>query len=86
MLSAMDAELFDSDLLESCRRDDERESQRVFYLPSLAEIAVMKGQIRGEKEAKEARLNGAPPHLMWREPRVFRTNRDVQRRKHSWVE
>jgi len=82
----MYAELFDSDLLESWRLDDERELQRVFYLPSLAEIAVMKGQIRGEKEAKEARLNGAPPHLMWREPRVFVTNHDGQRPKHPWVE
>jgi hypothetical protein len=52
MLSAMDAEPFDSGLLKSWRLDDERELQKVFYLPSPAEIAVMKGQIRAEKEAK----------------------------------
>jgi hypothetical protein len=52
MLIAMDAEVFDTDLLESCRRDDARELQTV-YLPSLAEIAVMKRQIRDEKEAQE---------------------------------
>ena len=79
----MDAQLFDSDLLESWRLDDEREVRRVFYLPSLAEIAAMKGQIRVEKEAKE----GGPPQLkMCREPRVFRTNHDGQRRKHPWAE
>ena len=58
MLIIMDAELFNSDLLESCRRDDARELQTV-YLPSLAEIAVIKRQIRAEKEAKE----GGPSHL-----------------------
>jgi len=31
MLSAMDAELFDSELLESCRRDDARELQTVYF-------------------------------------------------------
>jgi hypothetical protein len=43
----------------------------------------MKRQIRDEKEAQE----GGPPQLkMCREPRVFRTNHDGQRRKHPWVE
>jgi len=83
MLISMDAELFDTALLESWRLDGERELQRVFYLPSLAEIAVMKRQIRGEKEAKD----GGPAHpKMCREPRVFKTNHDGQRRKHPWVE
>jgi hypothetical protein len=73
MLSAMKAELFNSDLLESCRRDDARELQTV-YLPSLAEITVMKRQIRAEKEAKEA-LQGGPPYLkIYRQTRVFRTD------------
>jgi hypothetical protein len=73
MLSAMDAELFDSDLLESCKRDDARELQTV-YLPSLAEIAVLKRQIRAEKEAKEA-LEGGPLYLkMYRQARAFRTD------------
>ena len=48
MLIIMDAEVFDSDLLESWRLDDERELRKVFYLPSLAEIAVMKRQIRAD--------------------------------------
>jgi hypothetical protein len=66
----MDAELFDSELLESCRRDDARELHTA-YLPSLAEIAVMKRQIRDEKEAQE----GGPPQLkMCRQTRVFRTD------------
>ena len=82
MLVAMDAEVFNSDLQESCRRDDARELHTA-YLPSLAEIAVMKRQIRDEKEAQE----GGPPQLkMCREPRVFRTNHDGQRRKHPWAE
>jgi hypothetical protein len=74
----MAAELFDTELLESCRRDDARELHTA-YLPSLAEIAVMKRQIRDEKEAKD----GGPPQLkMCREPRVFKTNHDG----HPWVE
>jgi hypothetical protein len=73
MLSAMDAELFDSELLESCRRDDARELHTA-YLPSLAEIAVMKRQIRDEKEAEEA-LAAGPLYLkMYRHPRVFKTD------------
>jgi len=78
MLSAMKAELFDGDLLESWRRDDARELQTV-YLPSLAEIAVLKLQIRAEKEAKEA-LEGGPLYLrMYRQPRVLRTDYSQRR-------
>jgi hypothetical protein len=73
MLSAMDAEVFNSELLESCKRDDARELQHV-YLPSPAEITVMKRQIRTEKEAKEA-LEFGPPYLkMYRQTKVFRTD------------
>jgi len=42
------------------------------YLPSPEEIEALKRQIRAEKEAEEA-LNGGPPYLMYRQPRVGRT-------------
>lgn len=74
----MDSELF----LESCRLDDERELQRAIYLPSLAQIAVLKRQIRDENKAKEP-LEGSPHDVKsYRQPRVLRTNHNGQRRKH----
>jgi hypothetical protein len=74
----MDSEPF----LESCRLDDERELQRASYLPSLAEIAVQKRQIRAEKKAEEP-LEGSPHDVRsYRQPRILRTNRNGQRRKH----
>jgi hypothetical protein len=74
----MDSEPF----LESCRLDDERELLRATYLPSQTEIAVLKRQIRDEKKAKEP-LEGSPQDVRsYREPRIFRTNHNRQRRKH----
>ncbi len=66
----MDSEPF----LESCSLANEQEAQRAYYLPSPAEITVMKRQIRAEKEANEA-LEGGPPYLkMHSQTKVFRTD------------
>jgi hypothetical protein len=60
--------------LESCSLANEQESQRVDYLPSLAEIEVLKRRIRAEKGAREALKHSGPPHLkMYRQPKVVRT-------------
>jgi hypothetical protein len=56
---ACSAPMHSEPFLESCRLDDERELQRATYLPSLAEIAVLKRQIRDENKAKEP-LEGSP--------------------------
>jgi hypothetical protein len=51
-------------------------------LPSLAEIAVLKRQIRAEKKAKEP-LKGSPHDVRrYRQPRILRTNHNGQRRKY----
>jgi hypothetical protein len=73
MLSAVHAEPFDSDAIESGRRADERELERV-YLPSPEEIDALKRQIRAENEARQT-SQGGPEHLnMYRHPRVLRTD------------
>jgi hypothetical protein len=46
--------------------------RRTVYLPSPEEIEALKRQIRAENESKEA-LAGGPPNLMYRQPRVGRT-------------
>jgi hypothetical protein len=74
----MDSEPF----LESCRHDNERELQGATYLPSMAEIAVLKRQIRDEKKAKDP-PDGCPQAVRsYREPRIFTANHNRQRRKH----
>jgi hypothetical protein len=74
----MDSEPF----LESCRLDDERELQRASYLPSLAEIADRKRQIRAEKKVKEPLERSPHDVRSYRQPRILRTNRNGQHRKH----
>jgi hypothetical protein len=74
----MDSEPF----RETCSLANEQESQRAYYLPSLAEIEVLKRQIRAEKEAKQA-VSGGPLYLnLDRQPRTLSTNHYGQRRKH----
>ena len=52
MLNTMDSTPFESDMLESCRLANDRELQMV-YLPSLADIELLKRQIRAENETRK---------------------------------
>jgi hypothetical protein len=52
MLNTMNVAPFDSEMLESCRLANEREL-KMAYLPSLADIELLKRQIRAENEARK---------------------------------
>jgi hypothetical protein len=72
MLSAVNAENFDSDSIESPGLAEERDSPLV-YLPSPLEIETLKRQIRSENEAKQASEDGPPYLNMYRHPRILKT-------------
>jgi hypothetical protein len=61
--------------LESCRRENERELKTASSVPSREEIETVKGQIRAENDARDAKKCCSSPYLrMYRQPKVRRTS------------
>ena len=82
MLSAVDAESFDSDPFESRWLANEQEPPGV-YLPSPEQIEVLKRQIRAENDARETLREGPQYLKMDRQPKVLRTDYSQGRIRHS---